>query len=270
LGLAACGSSGGSTAGPAASRPASPSTAAASPVAQRGAALFADMITAIRKARTARATFDSSVAGQQVRGSGSFRFGGDHAADVTVRLPGQGQVRFVLLPSAGYLRLPVGAGLPDAKPWLKIDDKGQDPASKAFGTLREQLRGSVDPGSNIGLLKAATTVKQAGRADIDGIPTTKYVASVDLAKAAKVADGRLAAQYRTLVSNGVTKLDLAVWVDGQSLLRRFATTVPTKTGAVTATGTYSDWGKPVSIKAPRAAAVATPGELGGLGSLGVS
>jgi hypothetical protein len=262
LGLAACGSSsdGGPTAAGSASR-----SASATPTAQTGSALFADMTKATAQAQSARTTFTTTVGRQAIRGSGSFRFGDTPAADMTVTVPGQGKLRVVLVGRTGYLGLPKAAGLPAGKHFLKIDGKGDNPVDKLFGPILTQLQGSFDPGDNLSLLKGATTVTPAGTEQVDGVSTTKYTATVDLAKVAAQAEGPLAQQYKALSGAGVHTMHYTLWVDGQNLPRKFATSVPTKQATIAATGTYTDWGKPVTISAPKPSEVADSGDLPGLG-----
>jgi hypothetical protein len=249
-GLVGCGSSDGGTVATRSTSPSAPaSTGATGPTGQ---AVFASMTTAMAKARTATVAFSSSVAGQRIEGTGGFRFAAtDVAAAMTVTVPGLGKVRVILLPQAFYLRLPASAGLSSGKPWLKIstDAARNDPGSAAFGPLMDQLRQSFDPQGNLGILEATTNLKAAGTERVDGVPTTKYTATVDLAEAGD--------QYRALVGQGVTKLDYSIWVDRDDLPRKFSTVVPTPQGDVTASGTYRDWGKPVHIAAPPAGQVAS-------------
>jgi hypothetical protein len=219
-----------------------------------GQALFASMTAAMAKAKTAKVSFSSKVADQQIGGHGGFRFAGDDfAADLSVVLPGMGKARLILLPKALYLKLPAGAGLPAGKSWLEIrtDGKGdKNPLTTALAPLMNQLKQGFDPNTNFGILEATSTVKASGTETIDGVQTTKYTTTIDLAKAAAVAKGPLAAQYRTLVSSGVKSMDYSIWVDGDNLPVKFVTVVPTTKGNVTATGTYRDWGKPITVKAP--------------------
>jgi hypothetical protein len=246
-GLAGCGSSDGGTV---ATRSTSPSAPAST--GPTGQAVFASMTTAMAEARTATVAFSSSVAGRRIEGSGGFRFATtDVAAAMTVTVPGLGKVQVILLPQAFYLRLPASTGLPTGKPWMKIstDATGNDRGSAAFGPLMDQLRQSFDPQSNLGILQATTGLKAAGTERVDGVPTTKYTATVDLAKAGD--------QYRALVGQGVTTLDYSIWVDRDDLPRKFSTVVPTPQGDVTASGTYRDWGRPVHIAAPPAGQVAS-------------
>jgi hypothetical protein len=262
--LSACGSS--SDGGTTAANGSDPSrSASATPTAATGSALFARMSKATSHAESARTTFTSTVGQQGIRGSGSFRFGDNPAADITVQYPGQGQLRVVLLGRTAYLGLPASVGLPAGKRWVKIDGTGDNPMDKLFGPVLEQLHGSVDPMSNLSLLKGVTTITPAGTEQVDGVSTTKYTASVDLVTAAAQATGPAAQQYKELVGGGARTMRYTLWVDGQNLPRKFATRVPTTVGTVAATGTYTDWGKPVSIPAPKPRQVADSADLGGLG-----
>lgn len=276
--LAACGSSSdptdstardGTSSASASGTPASSTPAAsdsASPAAESGTALFAAMRTAISEAKTATVRFSSSVGAQRVSGAGVFRYGRRATgADVVVTVAGQGRLRAVLLlPKGLYLRLPPGAGLPPGKRWLAISagGGGGGQLAKVFAPLADSLRQSFDPEESLGIIQAATTVRASGHARVDGVDTRRYVARVDLAKAARSAKGRLAQQYRALVASGVTTLGYVVWVDAKDLPRKLVTTVRTPQGEVTSTATYRGWGKPVTIKAPPKSAVASATQLG--------
>jgi hypothetical protein len=264
-GLTACGSSDATVAAKTTSRTSpSPSTVAAS---RTRPALFASMTTAMAKAKTATVSFTSKISGQQVQGHGGFRFSTtDVAADMSVVLPGLGQGRVILLPRAFYLRLGEGAGLTTTgRPWLEIktDGKGGNPLVTSLAPVLGQLRAAFDPQSNLGMLRAATTVKKAGAEQVDGVSTTKYTATVDLAKAARVASGPLADRYRAMVSSGVRTLNYSLWVGRDNLPRKFATVVPTAQGDVSASGTYRNWGKRLVIKAPPAGQIAATPVLPG-------
>jgi len=250
LGLSACGSSGGSTSA------ATDDGAAAASSQPSATTLFADMTEAMGKATSTKVTFESTALTQSVTGSGTFRFGKDSAADLSVMVAGQGNIRIVVLPDAFYLKLPASAGLPGGKSWIKLTSKGDDALSSAFGPMLDQLTQSFDPAGNADLLKASTTVTRAGTATVGGVRTTKYTATVDLATVAKAVGGSLAQQYRALASSQTNSLDYAIWVGDDSLPRKFSTTVETPQGDVTAVGTYSDWGAPVTVTAPRASEIA--------------
>jgi hypothetical protein len=248
----------------------SPSATSATPTADSanaGQALFVTMAAAMAKAKTAHAGFTSTIAGRSLTGRGSFRWGKtDFAVDLTMDLAGMGKVRMIALPSALYLRLPASAQLPSGKAWLKIkaDGSGNDPISKALAPALAQMQESFDPQSNLVLLKAMPAMKAAGRESIEGARTTKYKATLDLAKAAAVVGkGALAKQFRTLTAAGIKTMDYTIWVDGQGLPRQFKTIVLTAQGKVTQTFNYRDWGRPLTIKAPPARQVAGANSLSG-------
>jgi hypothetical protein len=253
-GLAGCGSGSDTATTPAAKKSPTTSSAPASAAAEStGTALFTSMTDAMSHKQSAQITTETTIGAQQIRGAGAFRYAADDfGASLTMRIPGQGRMQLVILPEAFYLKLPSGSGLPQGKSWLEIPLTGSadNPFSRALGPLMEQMKRSFDPQESLGLLKASTTVRKAGAETVDGVATTKYVATVDLRKAADAADSALAQQYQALIAQGVTTFDYTVWVDGQNLPRKFVTAVPTGQGSVSVSGTYRAWGKPVTIKAP--------------------
>jgi hypothetical protein len=253
LGLTACGTSGGSTTAD------DGSGGAASAVSQvtKTDALFADMTAAMGQSSSAKVAFTSAALTQQVTGTGTFRFGKDPAADLSVTVAGQGLIHIVVLPKAFYLKVPATtAGLAPGKSWIKISADGDDALSAAFGPMLDQFRQSLDPTSSADLLNSTASVTRVGPQVVGGVPTTKYTATVDLAKVAKAVGGSLAAQYKALRTSQTTTLDYTLWVDAKSLPRKFSTTIETPQGNVTATGTYSDWGAPVTVTPPKDSEIA--------------
>lgn len=268
LALAGCGGGGDDgSASAGASRTPSPTTSA--PVESAGGgggqALFVALTEAMTEAGSAEVDLEMSVNGQRITGSGAYRLGkGELAADMVLTMPGQGELRMVLLPDAIYLRLPAGSELAPGKPWLAISGGGSgDPFSAAFGPVLEQLQGNLDPASGLAVIQAATTVEPAGTETVDGTETTRYEATVDLADVVANTSGTTKQQYLQLVDQGVETLDFTLWADGEDLVRRFVTVVPTAQGEVTAIGTYRNWGEPVDIEAPPADEVVTSADLGG-------
>jgi hypothetical protein len=254
LGLTACGSSGGSTT--ADDSAGSGSGTAVSHVTKTHA-LFADMTEAMGQATSAKVRFTSAALTQQVTGTGTFRFGRAPAADLSVTVAGQGLIHIVVLPKAFYLKLPrTTPGLAPGKSWIKISSGGDDALSAAFGPMLDQFRQSLDPKSSADMLSSTAAVTRVGPQVVGGVATTKYTATVDLAKVAKAVGGSLATQYKGLRTSQTTTLDYTLWVDAKSLPRKFSTTIETPQGDVTATGTYSDWGAPVTVTPPKPSEIA--------------
>lgn len=286
--LTACGSdsvAGASTSPPrsvAATTPAGTSTAAtgpapsanaitsatATPTAGSDAAQVARAASAaVAAARTARFTFTSAAGGQKVSGKGAFRLDGQRFdTAVTVTVPGQeagtSTVQAVLVDGIIYFRLPP-EDAPAGKPWLKISPTDDTPLAQGIAPLLDQLTESADPTKTLDLLAAADSFQAAGQEKVDGVSTTKYVATIDVAKAAAAASGPAKAGYQALSDKGVTTIDYTLWIDGADLPRKFATSGGTGAAGFTAAGTYSAWGEPVDVAAPPAAQVATLADFGG-------
>lgn len=247
------------------SRPTAPtSTASATPATpETGKALFASMAQQMAAKKTAKATFDAGVAGQQVTGTGAFRFGTDFAATLTMATPGQGDISVVLLPGTFYLKLPKDAGLPAGKSWVKISKGDSGPLAQSLAPALEQMSSGFDPKDSLRYLEAASSIKSAGTETLDGVQTTKYVTTVDVARLVAAAQGTQKQQYQAMLDAGQKTLTATTWVGADQLPRKFSTTIDSPQGPVTASGTYSDWGAPVDIQEPPAAQVVAATELRG-------
>ena len=100
------------------------------------------------------------------------------------------------------------------------------------------------------------TFTEAAKEPVDGVQTTKYVAQPPPAKAVKMLSG----PYQSLNTQSLkgAKTTVALWVDGDGLLRR--TTVVFTLRNVPPAQTlvsYKKWGEPVTVQAPPAGQVLT-------------
>ena len=118
-----------------------------------------------------------------------------------------------------------------------------------------------------GQLSAGGKLTRTSREELNGQQTTHYSARVDTNK---IADSQQDPQLKQLMEmvarSGVNNYPIDIWVNNDNLPVRFTTKVPQpdvsgvtgkqakapKIGPTTVTITYSDWGKPVQIKAPPA------------------
>jgi len=271
VGLAACGTDqserGGSAGATDGAVPgATPASPADTPAARRAPAqVLAAVAEATAEQGSAHFNFSGQAAGAKVVGTGAFRLVGQNLAmSLRMRVPGEETntqlVEGRIVGDALYLKLPA-EDAPTGKPWLKISPEDDTPLAEGMRPFFEQLQQAADPTASLTLLGAATTVDEAGHATIDGVQTTRYDATVDLAKAMTAAKAPRAAQYRALLDAGVKRLDYSVWVDAEDLPRKFSSTLDTPRGPVTSEGTYTDWGQPVRVEAPPAARTTTVGEL---------
>ncbi|WDF40524.1 hypothetical protein PBV52_28975 [Streptomyces sp. T12] len=126
------------------------------------------------------------------------------------------------------------------------------------GDLRDQV--SRNPAREAAFLAAAEDVKRIGSEKVDGADTTHYAGTATLdelrASLKKIDDkatrqGRENSldQYEKL---GVDELTLDAWVDGDDRVKRLRTQGFGRHGRLDLTFTFLDYGKPVTIRAPRA------------------
>ena len=162
----------------------------------------------------------TSGGGTTVAGTGSLHFlpsgnpGRSFDADVTLTSPETGRMRAVLLPTATFLALPPAKGLPRNKPWLKVSEATRSTLGRQLQPMGEQLRASIDPAQNVGLLLAAGQVTEVGHGTVEGVPATEHRAVVDLRQAVQLADDPgVRAQYRAMLAAGVRTLEYELWVD---------------------------------------------------------
>jgi hypothetical protein len=244
---------------PAGSREVAGSPSPAKPTTT-GPLLYAAVTREMAARGTATYTWSgTSGGGTTVAGTGALHFlatgdpGHSFDADVTVTSPETGRMRAVLLPTATFLALPPAKGLPRNKPWLKVSESTRSTLGRQLQPMGEQLRASIDPAQNVGLLLAAGLVTEVGRGTVDGVPATEHRAVVDLRQAVQLAaDPGVRAQYRAMLAAGVRTLEYELWVDDSSLPLRVHADVPRTTGVFSMTGVFRLWGDRLQIVAPTA------------------
>jgi hypothetical protein len=234
------------------------------PVTTPGPALYSDVAARMAEEQTATFVFSGIGGGETLSGQGAMRFtDGSFDADVTLTMSETGRVRAVLLPSASYLALPAAKGLPRAKPWMKVSPRPRTRLGRTLTPVVDQLRTAFDPEGSLGLLRAARRVEEVGPATVEDVSTTQYHAVLDLRRATAQVDGATKDQFQSMLDAGVTALEYEIWVDMGGLPRRFSADIPTTSGLYSVTGIYRDWGRKVSIAAPKAKQVFDADKLKG-------
>ncbi|MFC5215557.1 LppX_LprAFG lipoprotein [Streptomyces coerulescens] len=125
------------------------------------------------------------------------------------------------------------------------------------GALRDSV--GRNPAREAAFLAGAPDVRRVGEEKIDGAGTTHYTgtAAVDELRASiedvedkttRAGRDRSLDQYEKA---GVDELTLDVWVDGHDRVRRLRTQGFGRHGELDLTVTFLDYGKPVTIRAPR-------------------
>jgi hypothetical protein len=233
------------------------------------------------EAGSSRVSFEARAtafgADYTLKGDGAFDYDastGKLELSASPVLPGVDDVRVELrsVDSKLYLRLPAGlnAWLPSAKPWLALG-VGKSFDVFGLGALNPSSL-QQDPAELLRLLRASSSeVKEAGKAVVRGVETTRYTAKLDLAKAIEANAGSLGltererAQLRRAVEQLRTQsrlrtLPVQVFVDSEGMLRRTSLTFTLEAGgepvSLAQTTDYYDFGVDVDVQAPPASQVA--------------
>ena len=178
-----------------------------------------------------------------------------------------GEMQILMDGGVIYMRSPVFEDV--GTEWVSLDPSKMDPAAAAqFGGFG---MGTTDPSAYIGLFAGVFDVKASGEQELDGVSTTHYVGTIDLAKVlegfsdvvGKDVDAATKEQLEMAVKQfsvlGIDKkIPFEIWIDEDGLPRRqritmdFGDLVPgTEEASMEMTVDFSDFGEPVDIEIPR-------------------
>ncbi len=221
-------------------------------------------------------TMAMKVAGQSIdmTGSGAFDYrkpSGELTYRMQLPMIGAVSMDMRMVGTKMYMRLPqeiAGAALPNGKPWFGLD-LAKSLEQAGLGNLDFTRQG--DPAQSLQMLRAASKdVKEVGRANVRGVPTTRYAGKMDFRKAldagldrlelseterAKARDG----MRELLEQIGSASVPFEVFVDADGLLRRMTMYLSMKIQnermSMRMSMDYFDFGVKVDVKAPPAADV---------------
>lgn len=203
------------------------------------------------------ATVDWDLGGSN-RVHGVVRYGAKPAMMLTMRVNGM-NIREVMV--GGVLYISTGQAI-KGKHWIKIDPKGTDPLSKAFGPLVKSISQVSSPDALATPYRGVTAVATKGP-KMEGVPTTIYTVTMN-AKKIRAALATLPPALRSLVAAqaaSITSIMTKYYVDSSWLIHKTVSVSVVKGKRVSQTMVFSRWGKPVSIVAPPASDVAAAGSL---------
>lgn len=235
-------------------------------------AQVANAATATRKTHTMRVAMTTTM---PIPEAGIVTLSGSGAVDnrtsrarMTMKIPpvdGQdfGEITVVMDRLDLYMRIDVlqrlgGPG--ELKPWVKIDLQKLG-KQEGFDFAALVQAGQNDPGQTLDYLRGAGSVEEVGEDTVRGIKTTHYRANVDLERAADQLSGRGAARARATIRRtvrtiGQKTMQMDVWIDSQSLVRRLRWSQPIPAAedgakqAVTTTLEMYDFDSDVQIGIP--------------------
>lgn len=173
----------------------------------------------------------------------------------------QSTIDEVLDGQTAYVSSPLfSTALPAGKTWLKLD---LATASKTLGVNASALT-AQDPTAALAQAQAITGLHDLGTATLNGVQTTRYRGSIDVAK--------LPAATRQLLTETSARFGpMDVWVGADGYVHRVRVATTAKANGQTAktvvTMTLSGYGVPVSASPPPAAATvdASTVKIPGLG-----
>jgi len=178
-----------------------------------------------------------------------------------------GEMQILMDGGVIYMRSPVFEDV--GTEWVSMDPSKMDPAAAAqFGGFG---MGTTDPSAYIGLFAGVFDVKASGEQQLDGISTTHYVGTIDLAKVLEgfsdvvgedvdaATKKQLEMAVKQLSVLGIDKkIPFEIWIDEDGLPRRqritmdFGDLVPgTEEASMEMTVDFSSFGEPVDIEIPR-------------------
>jgi hypothetical protein len=224
-----------------------PSATTEAPAAGAGALTTASFLPATKSAvsgkDTVRVSMNMVVSGQTMTMNGVARMSETKPA-MSAEMNGAmfgGKAKLILVDGTFYASFP--GQTPPGK-FLKID--ADDSRSPLAGALKQTVNG-MDPSKTFDAFEAGLRkVTFIGKETVDGEQLDHYKVAVDTKKA-------LAAQGERMPQGMPPTLTYDVWLDSAKLMRQIKFVL----GPARATAKVSDYGKPVTIKAPPASTIVT-------------
>lgn len=209
-----------------------------------------------------------------VTGQGMFSFA-NKTGEMTVTVPssGQGSAQTVKLEEIGntlYVSNAHLSSLVGGKPWVEFNvNDFQQAEGKSGNPIGSFSDG--DPTQILGLLqKLSGSVTEVGSGDVDGVPTTEYQGTIDLAGTSAGSTTPTIISQQLAQTLGLTNIPIDVWVDSAGRARQVSTTFSVVGLTVKAQSDFGSFGTPVSVTAPPSDEVADGSGLlqhGQVGSL---
>ncbi|MGZ4688335.1 MAG: LppX_LprAFG lipoprotein [Acidimicrobiia bacterium] len=186
-------------------------------------------------------------------GSGAFEFSFDMSQ---LGIPGAGGAKIVARMVDGVMYMKLGdlaaagdlSSVTGGKSWVKLD-------MSQFGVKSHDSGGELgdaNPGGSLDALRGAGDVQKVGTETVRGVATTHYRATVDPKKALDEAPAELRDRVRKGLEMFHGSIPVEVWIDGDGQARKVSMDVDTKTGRVSTTMEYYDFGVAVNVSAPPA------------------
>jgi hypothetical protein len=146
----------------------------------------------------------------------------------------------------------------DGKSWMKFDLAALG-ADKELNQLGGASQADKNPATESTFLTGADDVEKVGTETVDGVETTHYKGTLNLADLEKSLEGedketrdkrrKSVEQYEQM---GVDKLTMDVWIDGDDHTKQFRMRGKADKGPLDMTITFLGFNEPVKVSAPPA------------------
>jgi hypothetical protein len=246
------------------------------------------------KVQFSMAATGSSADAFSFSGTGAFNRS-PTTGEMSMNIKADGQdingVSFLINHGTMYLKFPSSlsgelSSLTGGKPWLSINLSELGSVENVPG-LSSLLNGNaVNPTQELKVLADSTTngLKKVGTANVNGVSTTEYSASLDLSKEASAVPASEQAAIKQVLANaqkqlGSTTIPVHVWIDSSNMVRQLEMDISIKAAGQTLPITFKmdvlSYGKQSVPAAPAASQtfdltnlLKQEAQSGALGSLG--
>jgi len=205
--------------------------------------LLAAMKDAVAENETTHVTMEigqPGQAGQSMSGEGDISYAGDSTAmQMMLKVPGMGGGTIEMRLIGRFMYMAIPPMTPPGK-FVKLDTNDPNSPMGDLGGITDGDPLATFDAFEAGLEKA----EYVGEEDVSGEDMDHYVLTVDAKKAAE-------AQGSPMVQGMPEMLTYDLWIDDEDLIRR----MKFDQAGADMTMTMDDWGQPVSVKAPPAAAI---------------
>ncbi|EPH39877.1 hypothetical protein ABT390_17400 [Streptomyces aurantiacus] len=175
----------------------------------------------------------------------------------TMRRAGSTSMEARYLPEAYYAKMGEQfAAQAGGKHWVKYAYDDLEKIGGGSGAYMKDAMQNSTPQQSVKMLLASGDVKRVGEEKVRGVNTTHYSGTVDVAELAErgsgLSESQLADMKSQLEQAGITTETIDIWVDDEDLLVKKTERGQMKTGTLSATAYYSDYGTEVSAEEPPA------------------
>lgn len=204
-----------------------------------------------RSVHTAHIGLTEDAAGTSVTATGVEKLDNAQvqAMDMSESVESQ-QIRFILIGTDVYAKLPPATQIEHSKPWIEITSSTTDPTLQQLYAQFENSRTAGAAYSSDVFGKAARNLKLRGTSQFDGEQVAHYTMALDV--------NALPANFPNLdqlKQTGLTTLPLQLWVDHEGRTRKFEESLAVMGQHVRVTYQLTKIDQPVQITPPPASQV---------------